>query len=823
MPFKTPELKYLAVGKNLPLPLLNYIRKLGLEGLSVGEIVTKVQQKFPGITAPGRIESSFQKLKNDNIIHKSGAVIKKFSSEELKKAGADKITVEDYKKLRNKPENRILSKPEFVKVLEEGKYKTPHNKKFNTGNIGWFDKKIDFKALLTTERPDFKADLDKLKKLIEGKYKKIGVASTDLVITEVFGDGSKYGVPTKSILDKKVPGVTRRKYNDALRVALAEARKLLKANNIVNFEQASAKEMTDKIRVISDYSKKIAQQGPTRGIVPELARTHGMSIFNIESLIKKAGVFVPIAKIHTSAAEGRRAISEARADKLRKLGTLKFERRLTGDKTFFLPFFKESTLIKSGPTVYGPLDLGHRASYDQFKKLGQQYSISTLGTDIHEINRKALKAIETDLKPFYETQLKLYNQAKKLDTIPKNLQLAIDANNKDIAEYIAKNVNTKPDLKGRILGVQVDPYNLKAGTTPIDYSKSADFGVFDKPASQLSPEEFRQARAIYQQNVKSEGVATNVFKTQSQIQMLYKNASRPQKSLIQVILGCRKAAESGGRIGFADGTLDACVNTKLKNQTLESGQKIVAGIEEGATGVLGKMRNVAQGFLGTLGKWGPRIGKYGAIAAAGAVAQPLVKQFRNDDPSTWLTDPDQQAGMLTALIEGERPKPRSEILDWGIGAGTVGATAAAVPGTSALWKARRLPTLKRAGMGMPRAALGPAMKLISGMYTPAGILATEPLRIAQKRREGESWGDIATDPVAWMGPAFAPEMTRMATRGMKRTPGLARALSLGMSPGALKTISRRFGMPGLALSLGLSGYETYQDYKKGRGFFASEE
>ena len=51
----------------------------------------------------------------------------------------------------------------------------------------------------------------------------------------------------------------------------------------------------------------------------------------------------------------------------------------------------------------------------------------------------------------------------------------------------------------------------------------------------------------------------------------------------------------------------------------------------------------------------------------------------NDDPSTYLTDPDQQAGMLEALIEGERPKPRSEILDWGIGAGTVGATAAAVP------------------------------------------------------------------------------------------------------------------------------------------------
>ena len=161
-------------------------------------------------------------------------------------------------------------------------------------------------------------------------------------------------------------------------------------------------------------------------------------------------------------------------------------------------------------------------------------------------------------------------------------------------------------------------------------------------------------------------------------------------------------------------------------------------------------------------------------------------------------------------------------------AGTVGATAAAVPGTGALWKARRQPFTDklgktRAGMGMPRAALGPVGKFIAGAYTPAGLLATEPLRIAQMRREGESWGEIAKSPTLWMGPAFADTMTKMATSGMKRSPLLARALSLGMSRPMLKTISRRFGMPGLALSLGLSGYDKYQDYKKKRGWFAKDE
>ncbi len=231
--------------------------------------------------------------------------------------------------------------------------------------------------------------------------------------------------------------------------------------------------------------------------------------------------------------------------------------------------------------------------------------------------------------------------------------------------------------------------------------------------------------------------------------------------------------------------------------------------------------------------------------AAGAVAQPLVKQFMNDDPSTYLTDENQQAGMLEALIEGERPKPRSEILDWGIGAGQVGATAAAVPGSGALYKYRRglsetkIPKAgpvseagltagdylsKHAGKGYGkiRAGAGVGMKLLSGMFTPAGLMATEPLRIAQKRREGESWGDIATSPETWMGPAFAPSMTRIATAGMKKGSLLPRLLRLGISRGALAAMGP-VGWAGLAASLGWEGYSQYQDYKKGRGFFASDE
>ena len=38
--------------------------------------------------------------------------------------------------------------------------------------------------------------------------------------------------------------------------------------------------------------------------------------------------------------------------------------------------------------------------------------------------------------------------------------------------------------------------------------------------------------------------------------------------------------------------------------------------------------------------------------------EPLVKQFRNDDPSTYLTDVNQQKGMLIATLEDAKPKSK---------------------------------------------------------------------------------------------------------------------------------------------------------------------
>jgi hypothetical protein len=95
------------------------------------------------------------------------------------------------------------------------------------------------------------------------------------------------------------------------------------------------------------------------------------------------------------------------------------------------------------------------------------------------------------------------------------------------------------------------------------------------------------------------------------------------------------------------------------------------------------------------------------------------------------------------------------------------------------------------------------------------------LYLAEQVQEGASLGEMATDPFNYLGPAFMGQASDFATKGLK-SPGLAKAMRLGISPAALRIGSRFFGLPGLALSLGISGYEMYDDYKKKRGMFSEE-
>ena len=237
-------------------------------------------------------------------------------------------------------------------------------------------------------------------------------------------------------------------------------------------------------------------------------------------------------------------------------------------------------------------------------------------------------------------------------------------------------------------------------------------------------------------------------------------------------------------------------------------------------GPINKVKNAATGFLGFVKKGG----KFGALAAVGAAGAGAVKTFMNDDPTTYLSNEEQQKNMLIDMVTGrldDTPQERPEILDYQLpvlGAGAVAGTAAVAPSTI---EAARKGALGANKSGITKTALKTLGRGLTALGTPAALLATEPLFIAGQVQQGDSLTDIATNPMNYLGAAFAGPATEFATKGLN--PTIAKTMRLGISPSVLKTVSRRFGLPGLALSAGISGYELFDDYRNKRGMFSAEE
>ena len=274
-------------------------------------------------------------------------------------------------------------------------------------------------------------------------------------------------------------------------------------------------------------------------------------------------------------------------------------------------------------------------------------------------------------------------------------------------------------------------------------------------------------------------------------------------------------SKDGGRIGFQGGC----------------GKEMAAAMEADAPGtlnkvsqtegVLSKFKNVALGFLKSPLARGT--GKFGALATAGAATAGVVKKFMNDDPETYLSNEDQQKNMLIEMVTGsldDTPQEKPAILDYqlpALGAAGVAGTAAVAPSTIQASRSGALGAEKR---GITRTAGRTLLRGLGALGTPAGLLATEPLFLAGQVQQGDSLAEIATDPLNYLGAAFVGPVSDYATRGLN--PLVAKTMRLGISPTVLKTVSRRFGLPGLALSLGISGYETFDDYRNKRGMFSEK-
>ena len=281
--------------------------------------------------------------------------------------------------------------------------------------------------------------------------------------------------------------------------------------------------------------------------------------------------------------------------------------------------------------------------------------------------------------------------------------------------------------------------------------------------------------------------------------------SLTQKELLQSVASLKpgtKAFKAVCTITKADGgSVDACVErvaqepekfaNKFKNLTAVSGP-------------LARIKNASVNFLKS-----PGFKTFSVAGLAGGAAAALVKEFRNDDPTTYLSNEDQQKSMLVDMVTQpiSEDMTRPDILDYqlpAVGASLAASTALAAPSTIKASRSRGLGVEQKGLIRTGGRVLGRGL----GVAASPGVLAPlAAMDIADQISEGDSISDIATNPFNYTYPIFA-EQTPKLTKGL---PSAFRKFArLGMSKPALRLLSRA-GIAGLGASLAIQGIGLLDD------------
>ena len=286
---------------------------------------------------------------------------------------------------------------------------------------------------------------------------------------------------------------------------------------------------------------------------------------------------------------------------------------------------------------------------------------------------------------------------------------------------------------------------------------------------------------------------------------------------------CQIFRKAGGRIGFQVGGNPGCVGEV--EEALKRNPKKFAQDMNKTEGVASTIKNKGTKFLTAL-KENPNLlkgGLAGKIAlglgtvAAGAGAGALVKQFRNDDPSTYLTNEGQMEGMIISDVEDRGEYVENNLLlDNQFKVELAGAAALTAPIAGKVYRTARgvgetgpLPE----GVGRTRAALGLSKGVLGkGLWALGAPIVALPSTvgyIAQDVRAGKDAEEIATNPLNYLGAAFMnPAVKALGKAGASR--GLLGIASLGLAGTAAAPL-----LPALSIGAGLATLGTlgYQGYK----------
>ena len=442
---------------------------------------------------------------------------------------------------------------------------------------------------------------------------------------------------------------------------------------------------------------------------------------------------------------------------------------------------------------------GKLHSYDDIKDIGymKKYFPETYDT---VINLKKLKNKSVD-NPFGGGKIKVQDLAKKIQVEGYNwspkmvgvIDILHGPEGVSAKPFTDLSYNTR-DINQLMAGIE---QRTRAGM--FTQKQGASFLSQLTKALPSTEEDILKRQFTLAEKLKK-GTMFNYKDMSSTVRGLFEQVDKPTILQIRRAVGCDNA--DGGRIELqAGGDLLACPTKKFQNDPVGFTNK-VNQITEPTSGIT-KFTNAALGFLRS-----PGLARFGLAGAAGALGAGLVKQFRNDDPTTYLSDENQQKNMLvdmaTDSVTPDLDKPA--ILDYQLpvlGAEAAAGLAVTAPSTIKASKSRALGIeKKRVAPGTIKTGARVLGRGLASLGTPAALLPMEAMNITSQLAEGDSAVDIATDPLNYLGATFASPATKIAARGV--SPKVAKILRLGMSPRALGVLSR-FGGLGLAGSLGIMG------------------
>jgi hypothetical protein len=275
-----------------------------------------------------------------------------------------------------------------------------------------------------------------------------------------------------------------------------------------------------------------------------------------------------------------------------------------------------------------------------------------------------------------------------------------------------------------------------------------------------------------------------------------------KKLLNQVTVAGARSKSCQLIMNKATGGIATTCAEAIKRDPIGSAEKLSK--LDAQSGPLAKVKNVAMSILKS-----PGAKTFGIAGLAGGAAAALVKEFKNDDPTTYLSNEDQQKNMLVDMVTQpiSEDMTRPDILDFqlpAVGASLAASTALGAPSTIKASRSRGLGVEQKGLIRTGGRVLGRGL----GIAASPGVLAPlAALDITRQVSEGDSLADIGTDPLNYTYPIFA-EQTNKLTRGL--SPTLRKAARLGMSKPALRLLSRA-GIAGLGASLAIQGIGLLND------------